>query len=99
MVRESLIANCDAGLAAGSHKRHGVSQCTACGIDCSGFVAWCWGHQKGSHDFSTATLDGLGARLAGNVYKDLKPGDALNKPGSHVVLFAGYRADGGPIVL
>src|ERR1017187_8145940 len=86
-----------AGLAAGSHKRHGVSRCTA-GIDCSGFVAWCWGHRTGGHDFSTATLEQLCTRVAGNVYKDLKPGDALNKPGSHVVLFAGYRPDGGPIV-
>ncbi len=85
------------GLAAGSHKRHGVSRCTA-GTDCSGFVAWCWGHRTGGHDFSTATLDQLAARMPGNVYKDLKPGDALNKPGSHVVLFAGYRPDGGPIV-
>ena len=86
-----------AGLAAGSHKRHGVSRCTA-GTDCSGFVAWCWGHRTGSHDFSTTTLEQLATRLTGNVYRDMKPGDALNKPGSHVVLFAGYRPDGGPIV-
>ncbi|SPE34797.1 putative Mitogen-activated protein kinase kinase [Candidatus Sulfopaludibacter sp. SbA6] len=85
------------GLGAGSHQRNGVNQCTA-GIDCSGFVAYCWGHQTGKHDFSTATLDGLATRLNANVYRDLKPGDALNKPGSHVVLFAGYRPDGGPIV-
>jgi serine/threonine protein kinase len=86
-----------AGLAAGSHKRHGISRCTA-GTDCSGFVAWCWGHRTGAHDFSTATLEQLCTRLAGSVYKDMRPGDALNKPGSHVVLFAGYRPDGGPIV-
>lgn len=85
------------GLGAGSHKRHGISRCTA-GIDCSGFVAYCWGHQKGGHDYSTANLDSLSTRLTGNVYHDLKPGDALNKPGSHIVLFAGYRPDGGPIV-
>jgi hypothetical protein len=86
-----------AGLATGSHKRHGVSRCTA-GTDCSGFVAWCWGHRTGAHDFSTTTLEQLCTRLNGSVYTDLKPGDALNKPGSHVVLFAGYRPDGGPIV-
>ncbi|HTS28019.1 MAG TPA: protein kinase [Bryobacteraceae bacterium] len=86
-----------AGLAAGSHKRHGVSRCTT-GTDCSGFVAWCWGHRTGNHDFSTITLEQLATRISGNVYTDLKPGDALNKPGSHVVLFAGYRRDGGPIV-
>jgi len=85
-----------AGLGAGSHKRHGVNGCTA-GMDCSGFVAYCWGHKTG-HDFSTTTFDGLGTRLTGNVYRDLKPGDALNKPGTHIVLFAGYRPDGGPIV-
>ncbi|HLK67779.1 MAG TPA: serine/threonine-protein kinase [Bryobacteraceae bacterium] len=86
-----------AGFAAGSHKRHGISRCTT-GTDCSGFVAWCWGHRTGAHDFSTTTLEQLGMRFAGNVYHDLKPGDALNKPGSHVVLFAGYRRDGGPII-
>jgi serine/threonine-protein kinase len=85
------------GLGAGSHQRHGVNRCTA-GTDCSGFVAYCWGHQTGSHDFSTVTFEGLGTRLNANVYKELKPGDALNKAGSHIVLFAGYRPDGGPIV-
>jgi len=85
------------GLAAGSHKRHGVSRCTT-GIDCSGFVAYCWGHQTGSHDFSTTTMGSLATRITGNVYRDLKPGDALNDPGSHIVLFAGYRPDGNPTV-
>ena len=30
------------GFAAGSHSRHGVASCTA-GINCFGFVAYCWG--------------------------------------------------------
>ena len=85
------------GLGAGSHKRHGIATCTA-GIDCSGFVAYCWGRRQGGHNFSTATMDGLSTRSARNLYNGLKPGDALNKPGSHIVLFAGYRPDGGPIV-
>ncbi len=85
------------GLGAGSHKRHGIATCTA-GIDCSGFVAYCWGRRQGGHNFSTATMDVLSTRSTRNLYNGLKPGDALNKPGSHIVLFAGYRPDGGPIV-
>jgi len=85
------------GLAAGSHKWNGVLGCTA-GIDCSGFVAYCWGHRTGGHSYSTANMGSFCTRIKGDVYSTLKPGDALNKPGSHIVLFAGYRRDGGPIV-
>lgn len=85
------------GMGAGSHKWNGVLGCTA-GIDCSGFVAYCWGHRTGGHGYSTANMGSFCTRMKGDVYSTLKPGDALNKPGSHIVLFAGYRPDGGPIV-
>jgi serine/threonine-protein kinase len=84
------------GFAAGSHARHGASACTA-GIDCSGFVAYVWG-RHGNHDLTTATLSTVADRFHGDPFTALKPGDVLNKPGQHVVLFAGYRPDGGPIV-
>ncbi len=84
------------GQAAGSHSRHGITDCTA-GIDCSGFVCFCWG-QPAVHEFSTQTIRSISGRPRYNWYTDMKPGDALNKPGSHVVLFAGYRPDGNPIV-
>jgi hypothetical protein len=84
------------GQAAGSHSRHGITNCTA-GIDCSGFVSYCWG-QRPTHDYSTSTIRAIAGRPKYNWYTKMKPGDALNKPGDHIVLFAGYRADGNPIV-
>jgi hypothetical protein len=39
-------------------------------------------------------LRDIGGKLKSNVFTDLKPGDALNKAGSHVVLFTGYNPDG-----
>jgi len=84
------------GEAAGSHSWHGVSSCTA-GIDCSGFVSFCWGH-RGGHTYSTSNMQAIAEPLNVNVYTDLKPGDALNWAGKHIVLFAGYRPDGNPIV-
>lgn len=84
------------GLAAGSHSRHGITNCTA-GIDCSGYVSYCWG-QRTTHDFSTRNIRDIAGRPKYNWYTEMKPGDALNKPGDHVVLFAGYRPDGNPIV-
>jgi len=84
------------GRAAGSHSHQGATNCSA-GIDCSGFVAYVWGFRNG-HPYSTRTLAQISQPVSLNPYRDLKPGDALNRPGSHVVLFAGYRADGNPNV-
>jgi hypothetical protein len=79
------------GYAAGSHSRYGVSACTA-GTDCSGFVAYCWGLR--SHKYTTRNLRDIAGRPKYNWFTDMKPGDALNKAGAHVVLFAGYNPDG-----
>ncbi len=54
----------------------------AVGIDCSGFVSRCWG-LEGKH--STAMLFGICQRLA--VAADLRPADAMNTAGGHVLLF------------
>jgi hypothetical protein len=83
------------GQAAGSHSRHGITGCTA-GIDCSGFVARCWGGK--SRKYSTRNIREIAGRPRLNWFTDLKPGDAMNKPGSHIVLFAGYNPDGTPNV-
>jgi hypothetical protein len=79
------------GLAAGAHSRHGVANCAA-GIDCSGFVGYCWGLR--SRRYSTSTMREIAGKPRYNWFSDMKPGDALNKPGSHIVLFAGYNPDG-----
>lgn len=56
------------------------------GVDCSGFVSRAWGIPKrgtsGLLDVSDS-VGGLG---------DLKPGDAFNRPGSHVRLFVGVAS-------
>lgn len=89
-------SNIRRGLAAGSHKQDGVLAC-ATGIDCSGFVAYCWG-QPTFHKYGTATIRQIAGRPRYNWYTDMRPGDALVKPGDHIVLFAGYRSDGNPNV-
>ena len=85
------------GQAAGSHSRHGITGCTA-GIDCSGLVSRCWGITSIREKYSTRSIRDIGGRPRYNWYSDMKPGDALNKEGSHIVLFVGYRDDGNPIV-
>ena len=58
------------------------------GVDCSSFVSATWGL---STHFTTAVIPSIASRLS-NPW-DLRPGDALDKPGSHVVLFLGFTAD------
>jgi hypothetical protein len=82
-----------AGYAAGAHSRHGISSCTA-GIDCSGFVALCWGLK--THAYSTRNLRDIAGRPRYIWFTDMQPGDALVKEGDHVVLFGGYNQDGTP---
>jgi hypothetical protein len=78
-------------LAAGSHKDEGVTPCTT-GVDCSGFVSLCWQQTK---KFGTSTIGEIADPLKEeNKFTDLKPGDALNKAGSHIVLFVAYRPNG-----
>jgi hypothetical protein len=79
------------GLAAGAHSRNGILSCSA-GIDCSGFVSFCWGLH--SHAYSTRTLRQIAGKPKYNWFTDMKPGDALVKPGSHVILFDSYNPDG-----
>jgi hypothetical protein len=81
------------GLGAGSHERNGVLSCTA-GIDCSGFVSYCWGIPLTGHLYGTTTLRGIAGKPRYNWFTDMKPGDALNRSGSHVVLFMGYNPNG-----
>ena len=54
----------------------------AVGLDCSGFISRCWGLGEKQ---STSSLPSLCKRLG--AHTDLRPGDVLNQPGGHVVLF------------
>jgi hypothetical protein len=79
------------GQAAGSHQDEGVSPCTT-GVDCSGFLSICWRQKE---KFGTAAIAKIAPTLEkADLLTDLKPGDALNQPGVHIVMFAGYNADG-----
>ena len=86
----SFDAKLAQGLAAGSHKKQGVTACTT-GIDCSGLVSLAWGQ---SQKFGTGNIQSIAVLVSGDIRHDLKPGDALNKPGSHIVLFDSYNPDG-----
>ncbi len=54
----------------------------AVGLDCSGFISRCWGLGEKQ---STSSIPALCKRLGSHT--DLRPGDVLNQPGGHVVLF------------
>jgi hypothetical protein len=60
----------------------------AVGVDCSAFVSAAWG--LATH-FTTAAIPAIANRIANP--SDLRPGDALDKPGSHVMLFLRFTAD------
>lgn len=60
----------------------------ATGVDCSAFVSAAWGL---SQHFTTDAIPSITDPIS-DVW-DLKPGDALNKPGSHVVLFLRFTPD------
>jgi hypothetical protein len=58
------------------------------GVDCSAFVSAAWGL---STHFSTIAIPAISKHLPSGW--DLLPGDALNKPGSHVMLFVRFTPD------
>jgi hypothetical protein len=79
------------GQGAGSHSGDGILSCVA-GVDCSGFVSQVWRLKQRP---STSTLGTLTRPIALDA---LRPGDALNKAGKHVVLFAGTTPEGKPVI-
>ena len=78
----------DRGILAGNWCTRENPRRDVVGVDCSAFVSQCWGL---SRHYTTADIPSITERLA-NPW-DLKPGDALNKPGSHVMLFVKFTPD------
>ncbi len=77
------------GLGAGCHSWYGILPCTT-GVDCSGFVSEVW---ETSHHTTTSMK-----QVAHNIsISDIRPGDAFDKFGSHIVLYAGKSANGTPV--
>jgi len=61
---------------------------SAVGLDCSGFISRCW---RLTEKQSTSSLAGLCVKLP--TLGELRPGDALNQAGGHVVLFVKWLDD------
>jgi hypothetical protein len=58
----------------------------AIGFDCSGFVSYAWRTQY----YTTSSMSAIAYQIA---REDLKPGDAINKAGSHIRLVVGVISD------
>jgi len=81
-------ANIANGMLAGNVCTHNDPRPDVTGVDCSAFVSAAWG--LATH-FTTAAIPSITSQLQ-NAW-DLQPGDALNKPGSHVMLFLRFTPD------
>lgn len=84
----SFRAQMDHGTKAGNVCTHNAPRPDVAGVDCSAFVSAAWGL---SVHYTTAAIPAI-AKPIDNPW-DLKPGDALNKPGSHVMLFLRFTPD------
>ena len=78
----------ESGTMAGNVCTRNAPRADVAGVDCSAFVSAAWGL---SIHYTTAAIPSI-AKPVGNPW-DLKPGDALNKPGSHVMLFLRFTPD------
>ena len=76
------------GVLAGNVCTRNAPRADVTGVDCSAFVSAAWGL---STHFTTAAIPAIASPIA-NVW-DLRPGDALNKPRSHVMLFLRFTPD------
>jgi hypothetical protein len=78
----------ESGAMAGNVCTRNAPRPDVAGVDCSAFVSAAWGL---SIHYTTAAIPAIAKPLE-NPW-DLKPGDALNKPGSHVMLFLRFTPD------
>jgi hypothetical protein len=78
----------EAGTMAGNVCTRNAPRTDVAGVDCSAFVSAAWGL---SVHYTTAAIPAI-AKPVENPW-DLRPGDALNKPGSHVMLFLRFTPD------
>lgn len=84
----SVLKKLKNGVLAGNVCTHQEPLTDVAGVDCSAFISACWGLD--SH-FTTDAIPAITTELK-NPW-DLQPGDALNKPGVHVMLFLGFTRD------
>lgn len=85
---QDFVNGIDNGLVAGNVCTKSAPQSNILGVDCSGFVSDAWGLKM---HVSTRAMSQITRRLPDPW--SLQPGDALNKPGSHVMLFMRFTED------
>lgn len=83
-----IASKIERGVLAGNVCTRNTPRADVAGVDCSAFVSAAWGL---STHFTTAAIPSI-ASVIENPW-DLKPGDALNKAGSHVMLFMRFTPD------
>jgi hypothetical protein len=81
-------AQLDRGVKAGNVCTKNNPRNDSAGVDCSAFVSAAWGL---SVHYTTAAIPAI-AKPVSNPW-DMRPGDAFNKPGSHVMLFLRFTPD------
>jgi hypothetical protein len=84
----SILRKLERGVLAGNVCTRNEPRTDVTGVDCSAFVSAAWG--LASH-FTTIAIPAITTPLE-NPW-DLLPGDALNKPRSHVMLFLRFTPD------
>lgn len=63
-----------------------------CGDDCSGYVSRCWKSGR----YATASFPNISEEIA---WEALRPGDALNRPSSHIRLFDEFVGGTGQVLV
>ena len=84
----TILRKLESGILAGNVCTRNDPRTDVAGVDCSAFVSAAWG--LASH-FTTIAIPAITRPL--DDPWSLLPGDALNKPGSHVMLFLRFTAD------
>jgi hypothetical protein len=85
---DQVRSKIERGVMAGNICTRNAPRTDVAGVDCSAFVSATWG--LATH-YTTVAIPAITTQLS-NVW-DLRPGDALNKPGSHVMLFLRFTPD------
>jgi hypothetical protein len=85
---DQIRSKIEHGTLAGNICTHNAPRTDVTGVDCSAFVSAAWGL---ANHFTTDAIPAI-AQPVPNAW-DLRPGDALNKPGSHVMLFLRFTPD------
>ena len=85
---DQIRAKLDRGVLAGNICTRNAPRTDVTGVDCSAFVSATWG--LATH-YTTAAIPTI-ATPSTNPW-ELRPGDALNKPHSHVMLFLRFTPD------